>query len=181
MSKTRTPDDKLARKDISLPIRLFSPLDPITLATKLKDEMEASKKRTGRQVFGSGTESKMHLIYASRKGTKSSFLPELNATMTAHREGTLIEGIIKQEFEPDNFLLMWNSFIGVFFIVGLLFWIFTAAPLMFSLIFTGIPFLMLVSVNLLMWNSKEQKPHKNIGGPQDIIDFLEKTVDARSA
>lgn len=166
------------REVIKYDIDLFSPMDPISLAAKLKAEMELSKKRTGRQVYGFGSEKKMNLFYAKRKGTRN-FAAQLAANMSAHEGGTRITGNVRQILKDIPFVFIWCAFTGIFFLGFSLIWFAENAPLLAKLIASGIPGLMFISVLLLEWGRAEPKPPKDIGSPQDILDWLADIVDAR--
>lgn len=164
------------REIIEQDVRLFSPLDPITLATRLKDEMILSKKRTGRQVYGFGSEKKMNLVYAKRKGSRD-FAAQLAATMGEYQGGTLITGNTRQILKDIPFVILWCAFTGTFFMGSLVFW-FIDFDWLGRLMFSGIPALMFIMVLALEWGRPARKPPKDIGSAQDIIDWLAKTIDA---
>lgn len=158
-------------------IKLYSPLDPIALALKLKAEMKKRRRRKGYHVFGGGTEHDMKLTYR-RHGLKIGAAPYLTAEMSAHEGGTLIEGEIKQNEHPIPFFLMWNGFVGLFFVFSLFLWTVDDAPWIFNLIFSGIPGVMLI-IGLTAWYKTSKEEPEDPGTPQHILDFLADIVDAR--
>ncbi len=164
------------REILEQDVCLFSPLDPITLANRLKNEMELSKTRTGRQVYGFGTEKKMNLVYAKRKGSRG-FAAQLAATMEEHEGGTLMTGRTKQILKDIPFVILWCAFTGIFFAGSLVFW-FHDFDWLARLIFSGIPAVMFIMVLALEWGRPERRPPEDIGSAQDIIDWLAKTVSA---
>ncbi len=157
-------------------IKLYSPMEPIPLAKKLKAEMKKRKKRKGYHVFGNGTERKMFLTYR-RPGLKVGAEPILNAKMREHDGGTLIEGTMRQG-KAMPFFLFWNGFVGLFFLFSLVFWFIDDAPMIFNLIFSGIPAVML-AVGLTAAYKTRNDPPEDPGTPQKILNFLAETVDAR--
>ncbi|WP_422344373.1 hypothetical protein [Parasphingorhabdus sp.] len=157
-------------------ITLFSPMDPIPLAEKLKAEMKRRKKRKDRHVFGNGTERKMFLTFR-RPGFQNGGEPNLKAKMREHDGGTLIEGTIRQG-KAMPFFLFWNGFVGTFFLFSLLLWFVDEAPLFFNLFFSGIPAIML-AIGLTAAYKTRNDPPEDPGTPQKILDFLADTVDAR--
>lgn len=157
-------------------IKLYSSLNPIALALKLKAEMKKRKKRKGYHVFGRGREAKMALTYR-RRGFNNGSEPNLKAKMREHDGGTLIEGTINQG-KGIPFFLFWNGFVGAFFLFSLSLWLVGKTPLFFNLIFSGIPAVML-AIGLTAAYKTRNDPPEDPGTPQKILDFLAETVDAR--
>ncbi len=158
-------------------VKLFSPLDPIALATKLKDEMEKRKKRRGFHVFGRGTEKKITLIYG-RKNISMGIEPKLDGTMRAHDGGTLIEADITKRGNPKTFFIIWFTFLIPFIVIGCGSWFFDGPPLMFKIMFTGIPAIM-VGAGIFFLQASRKDKLDDYGTIHHIFDFLEKTVEAR--
>ncbi|GAB5487853.1 MAG: hypothetical protein Pars2KO_14230 [Parasphingorhabdus sp.] len=163
---------------MATPITLFSPLDPITLATKLKDEMAKRKKQSGFMVHGGGTEKKMNLVYGRRK-ISFGVEPKLQATMREHDGGTLISGELHEAGSKKQFLAVWFGFVAIFFMASLALWEFDDAPLLFNIVFSGIPGLMLIIFGLMVFKTRNDKDVDR-GTPQKILDFLAETVEAKS-
>ncbi|WP_109356406.1 hypothetical protein [Sphingorhabdus sp. EL138] len=157
-------------------IKLYSPMKPIPLAKELKAEMKKRKKRKDHHVFGGGTERKMFLTYR-RPGFKNGGEPYLKAKMREHDGGTLIEGTMRQG-KAMPFFLFWNGFVGLFFLFSLFLWFVDDAPIFFNLIFSGIPAVML-AIGLTAAYKTRNDPPEDPGTPQNILDFLAETVDAR--
>lgn len=157
-------------------IKLYSPLDPIALALKLKAEMKKRKGRNGYHVFGGGTEAKMALTYR-RRGFNNGSEPNLKAKMRKHDGGTLIEGTISQG-KGIPFFLFWNGFVSAFFLLSLSLWFVGKTPLFFNLIFSGVPAVML-AIGLTAAYKTRNDPPEDSGTPQRILDFLAETVNAR--
>lgn len=157
-------------------IKLYSPLDPIALALRLKKKMKGQEKRKDYRVFGGGTEKDMKLTYR-RPGLKIGVAPYLTATMSEHKGGTLIEGEIRQNKNPVPFFLIWNGFVGAFFLFSLFLWTVDGPPIFFNLFFSGIPGLMLI-IGLTAWYKTRNEEPEDPGTPDNILEFLAKTVDA---
>lgn len=158
-------------------VKLFSPLDPIALATKLKDEMEKREKHKGFHVFGGGTEEEITLLYG-RPDILTGIEPTLRGTMRAHDGGTLIEAKATKRGNPKIFFVIWFLFLIPFVAIGIGSWFFDGPPLMFKILFTGVPAIMLGAGILMLRRSLEKKPEE-FGTIYHIFDFLEETVDAR--
>lgn len=158
-------------------IKLYSPLDPIALALKLKAEMEARAKRRDRHVHGKGTELAMSLVYGNPNQLQGTE-PEFEATMESQGEGTLITGEMSQTKRPLPFFLIWNGGVGLFFLFSVALWFVEKLPILFNLFFSGVPGLMLTLGLTMAYQSRNDIPEKP-GKPQQIMDFLAETVDAR--
>lgn len=162
---------------MSKSVKLFSPLDPIALANKLKDEMEKRKKKKGFHVFGGGTEEKITLLYG-RKNISIGIEPKLDGTMRAHDGGTLIEADITKRGNPKLFFIIWFTFLIPFAAIGIGSWFFEGPPLMFKIMFTGVPAIMVAAGIFFLHASRNDKP-EDYGTIYHILDFLEEAVDAR--
>lgn len=171
---------KFSKKTVT-PVALFSPLDPIALAIILRDEMELSKKRSGNQVFGRGTERSMWLTYSKRRGggNRHVFAPKLKATMQPHDGGTLIKGEITQYSRLFPFIILWVAFLLPFAIGTQFIWL-SSAPIWFCALIASIAPAMIAFGLYLAPLSKEPKPPKDTGKPEHILDWLNKTVQAKS-
>lgn len=162
---------------MSQSVKLFSPLDPVALATKLKNEMEKREKRKGFHVFGGGTEEKITLLYG-RKNVSMGIEPKLEGTMRAHDGGTLIEADITKRGNPKTFFVIWFLFLIPFVAIGIGSWFFDGPPLMFKIMFTGVPAIM-VAAGIFFLRASRKDKLKDYGTIYHILDFLEETVDAR--
>lgn len=158
-------------------VKLFSPLDPITLATKLKAEMEKREDNKDFHVFGGGTEEEITLLYG-RPHILTGIEPKLRGTMRAHDGGTLIEAKTTKRGNPKKFFVIWFTFLIPFVAIGISSWFFDGPPLMFKIMFTGIPAIM-IGAGILMFRQSLRKKPEDFGTIYHILDFLEETVDAR--
>lgn len=138
--------------------------------------MVKRKKQSGFMVHGGGTEKKMELVYGRRK-VSFGVEPKLIATMSEYDGGTLIKGELHEARSKKQFLAVWFGFVSIFFMASLALWEFDDEPLMFNLVFSGIPGLMLVGFGLMVFKTRNDE-EVDQGTPQKILDFLLKTVDA---
>jgi len=92
------------------PIVLTSPLDPMAIATKLKEVLGTGDIAPVRGVTGKGSEQSMMLCYF-RPNVQNSFQAALNATIEPEGGGARIEGEIGT---PHSLLVfMWCWFGGL--------------------------------------------------------------------
>lgn len=138
--------------------------------------MAKRKKQTGFMVHGGGTEKKMKLVYGRRK-ISFGVEPMLLATMKEYNGGTLIKGELHEAGSKKQFLAVWFGFVSIFFMASLALWEFDDAPLLFNIIFSGIPGLMLVGFGVMVFKTRNDQ-EVDQGTPQIIVDFLAETVDA---
>lgn len=158
-------------------IRLFSPLAPVPLARRLEEEMDRewtqAEKNKGR-IFGQGTEHKIFLK-VERWGQTDDSAYSLEGTMRAERGGTQIDAKLGRGKKATFFVVFWFGFLSIFIIVGLLAALLADTPLPFTLMFTGIPAVMMVAGAWFFSHSAKR-------GPEDIARitaFLEDLIDAR--
>ncbi|MEO8375719.1 MAG: hypothetical protein ABI471_10875 [Sphingomonas bacterium] len=88
------------------PIVLTSPLDPMAIATKLKEVLGNGDIAPVRGVTGKGSEQSMMLCYF-RPNVQNSFQAALNATIEAEGGGARIEGEIGTPRSLLVFMLCW--------------------------------------------------------------------------
>lgn len=152
-------------------IRLTSPLDPIALATRLKERVPASvDDRTVAQVIGRGSEQAMTLFYY-RPHLHNDLATKLVATIEPDGSGSVIEGRIGAPTFGIAFLGCWMIFVLHFLLAGIVFFgAFRGATL-----FLLIPLAMLAFGALFGWFALRH-------GKRDaaaIRAFLAETVQAR--
>ena len=87
-------------------IALTSPLDPVAIATKLKDVLGDGSTAPVRGVTGNGSEQSMRLFYF-RPNIQNSFQATLAATIEPEGSGALIEGEIGTPHSLVVFLCWW--------------------------------------------------------------------------
>ena len=90
------------------PIVLTSPLDPMAIATKLKEVLGNGDVAPVRGVTGKGSEQSMMLCYF-RPNVQNSFQAALNATIEPEGDGARIEGEIGT---PRSLLLFMLCLLG---------------------------------------------------------------------
>ena len=157
-------------------ITLYSPLDPVALATKLKTVMKVNGKRTDWHVRGKGTQFDMSLTYM--KPSQEGNEPKFNAVMESHGEGTLISGTLSQSKIAIPFWVYWFVGVGVFYLFALSLWFFDT-PLLPRLLFLSFPtFMFFIGLRIAAHSRKQVR--EDPGTPQNILDFLAETVDART-
>jgi hypothetical protein len=78
---------------MSRKIILHSPLNPVTLATKLRDVLGGEKAKPKKGVTGHGSEQDM-MLFVYRPNIQTNMNVRLTATMRPDGSGTRIEGKI---------------------------------------------------------------------------------------
>lgn len=98
-------------------IALHSPLDPVAVATRLRDVLgDRSKPAAGAGVTGNGSVTEMTLFYY-RPNLQNSFQTRLIATMDAEGSGTRIAGKIGVAGGVKVFMALWFGFLIAFMAV----------------------------------------------------------------
>jgi len=156
-------------------ITLHSPLDPVTLAKKLRDVLGGEDAKPKAGVTGHGSEQDM-MLFVHRTNVRTNMNVRLVATMIPDGTGTRIEGKIGPSSDINCFMIMWFGFLSIFLIVAG-FAAYSGAPFEFWGMFGGIPLAMLVFGAVLFRVGRGPKG-KDEGA---ILDFLAKTVQAREA
>ena len=156
-------------------ILLHSPLDPVTLATKLRDVLGGEDAKPQAGVTGHGSERDMTL-FVYRRSFRSNRNITLTATMEPDGTGTRIKGKIGASSGITCFMIAWFGFLSIFVVfAGIA--AAQGAPFEFWGAFGGIPLAMMVLPALLfrMGTSTVAKDETT------ILQFLAKTVQAREA
>jgi hypothetical protein len=97
-------------------IALTSPLDPMTIATKLKHVLGDGSTAPVRGVTGNGSEQSMRLFYF-RPNIQNSFQATLAATIEPEGSGALIEGEIGTPRSVLVFMRWWFGGLAAFVIM----------------------------------------------------------------
>jgi hypothetical protein len=156
-------------------IVLHSPLDPVALATKLRDVLGGEKAKPKKGVTGHGSEQDM-MLFVYRPNIQTNMNVRLTATMQAEGSGTRIDGRIGAAGSVTGFKIFWFGFLSIFLIAAG-FAAYSGAPFEFWGMFGGIPLAMMIFGAVLFRvgrgpNGKDEKA---------ILDFLARTVQAREA
>ncbi len=161
-------------------ITLFSPLEPVALATKLKEEMEKREDRDDFHVFGAGTEDEITLIYGQNKN-RAGIEPRLQGKMRFYDGGTLIEAEVASVGNLGGlkvFLIIWCLALTPFLAIITVLWFTSDVPLIMKLFFTAVIFTML-GIGLLKMHGLNKHRQEDHGTVDHILDFLEETVEAK--
>lgn len=156
-------------------IVLHSPLDPVTLATKLRNVLGGTGAKPKAGVTGHGSEQDM-MLFVYRTNVQTNMNVRLVATMQPDGTGTRIEGKIGPASNVTCFMIMWFGFLSIF-LVAAGFAAAGGAPFEFWGMFGGIPLAMMVFGAVLFRVGRGPKG-KDEGL---ILDFLARTVQAREA
>ena len=158
-------------------IRFHSPYAPIPLAEILKTEMDrdwtAEEEKSGR-VVGSGTEEKFSLR-VERKNLRNDFSSRFGGELISDRGGTLIEGFLGRARSTTRFMYFWLSFVGLFFVAGVIMLISPDTQWPDKLAFFGVPaFMLAVGIGLMKFGGGNAKQDEG-----RILAFLRDTARAR--
>jgi hypothetical protein len=156
-------------------IVLHSPLDPVTLAKKLRDVLGGTDAKPKAGVTGHGSEQDM-MLFVYRRSFRSNRNITLTATMEPDGTGTRIKGKIGASSGITCFMIAWFGFLSIFVVfAGIA--AAQGAPFEFWGAFGGIPLAMMVLPALLfrMGTGIVAKDETT------ILQFLAKTVQAREA
>ena len=154
-------------------IVLQSPLDPVALATKMRDVLGDRDAKPKPGVTGQGSEQDMTL-YVYRSG--SSAMTKFDATMDAAGSGTRIEGKFGIGRGLVLALAMWCGFLAMFLAIGLSV-VAGGGPLGVGIPFILIPSAMIAIPFLLFWSGTRTNQQDQAA----ILAFLAETVEARPA
>ena len=160
---------------MSRKIILRSPLDPVALATKLRDVLGDEKARPKKGVTGHGSEQDM-MLFVYRPNIQTNMNVRLTATMRPDGSGTRIEGKIGPASNVTFFMIFWFGFLSIFLVIAA-FSAASGAPFEFWGIFGGIPLAMMVFGALLFRVGRGPKGKDE----KAILEFLARTVQAREA
>lgn len=161
-------------------VTLFSPLEPIVLATKLKEEMEKREDRDDFHVFGGGTEDEITLIYGHNED-HTGIEPRLQGKMRFYDGGTLIEAEVTSVGNLGGlkvFLIIWCLALTPFLAISTVLWFISEVPLIGKFFCTVVIFAML-GIGLLKMRGLNKHRQEDHGTVDHILDFLEETVDAK--
>lgn len=156
-------------------IVLHSPLDPVALATKLRDVLGDEKAKPKAGVTGHGSEQDM-MLFVYRPNIRTNMNVRLVATMQPDDTGTRIEGKIGPASYVTCFMVFWFGFLSIFLVIAG-FSAANGAPFEFWGIFGGIPLAMMAFGALLFRLGRGPKGKDE----EAILDFLARTVQAREA
>lgn len=155
-------------------IVLHSPLDPVALATRLKERVPAAvDDKTVAQVIGRGSEQAMTLFYY-RPRFRNDLATKLVASIEPDGGGSRIEGTIGAPTAGMVFLGCWMVFVTLFLLGPLALWL-GGAPLLVVGPMLGIAGGMLAFGLLFGWLAL----HHGKRDAAAIRTFLAETVDAR--
>jgi hypothetical protein len=158
---------------MSRKIILHSPLDPVTLATKLRDVLGDEKAKPKAGVTGHGSEQDM-MLFVYRPNIQTNMNVRLTATMQSDGSGTRIEGKVGPASYVTCFMVFWFAFLSIFLVIAG-FSAVSGAPFEFWGIFGGIPLAMMAFGALLFRLGRGPKGKDE----KAILDFLAHTVQAR--
>lgn len=153
-------------------IDLYSPLPPEEIARKLKAIMDDPMPDAKARVFGNGSQYDMTLRYA-RRNVQNTMAPQLDAAMEPYGGGTRIKGEIGQTTAGRMFPIFWFGFLSLFVIVGVTVAWFVPGALLFGVIFSGIPILMMVIGGFAFRAGGKGETDK-----AEIMDFLRRELSA---
>jgi hypothetical protein len=156
-------------------IVLHSPLDPVTLAKKLRDTLGGKDAKLKAGVTGHGSEQEM-MLFVYRPNIQTNMNVRLTATMQPDGTGTRIEGKIGPAGSVTGFKIFWFGFLSIFLVAAVIAAA-SGAPFEFWGIFGGIPLAMMVFGALLFRVGRGPKGKDE----KAILDFLARTVQAREA
>lgn len=160
---------------MSRKIILHSPLDPVTLAKKLRDVLGGEDAKPKAGVTGHGSEQEM-MLFVYRPNIQTNMNVRLTATMQPDGTGTRIEGRIGPAGSVTCFMVFWFGFLSIF-LVAAGFAASGGAPFEFWGMFGGIPLAMMVFGGVLFRVGRGPKGKDEA----KILQFLARTVQARAA
>jgi len=160
---------------MSRKIILHSPLDPVALATKLRDVLGGEKAKPKKGVTGHGSEQEM-MLFVYRPNIQTNMNVRLTATMRPDGNGTRIEGKIGPASNVTCFMIFWFGFLSIFLVIAA-FSAASGAPFEFWGMFGGIPLAMMVFGAVLFRVGRGPKGKDE----KAILEFLARTVQAREA
>jgi hypothetical protein len=155
-------------------VNLYSPLSPTQIATRLKAIMEDDMPDAKARVYGSGTQYDMQLRYVQRNFRDSS-APSLTAEMEPWGSGTLITGDVGRSPMARLFPFIWFGFLSIFVLAGIVIMAFLPDGLIFGLMFTGVPVLMMVIGGLVFRLAPDTD-----GDGDEIMAFLQRELNVRT-
>ena len=97
-------------------IVLTSPLDPMAIATKLKDLLGDGNAAPVKGVTGNGSEQSMALFYF-RPNIQNSFQATLTATIEPEGSGARIEGLIGTPRSLQVFMWCWFGLLSTMLVM----------------------------------------------------------------
>jgi len=156
-------------------IVLHSPLDPVALATTLRDVLGGEKAKPKKGVTGHGSEQEM-MLFVYRPNVQTNMNVRLTATMRPDGTGTRIDGRIGPSGSVKFFLIFWFGFLSIFLVVAGVAAM-SGAPFEFWGMFGGIPLAMMVFGAVLFRVGRGPKGKDE----KAILEFLARTVQAREA
>ena len=156
-------------------VLLRTPLDPVSLATRLKGVVPGRiTAATPAGVMGSGSERTMTVWY-HRPRRYNSLQTRLVATIRPFDTGSLIEGSIGSPPGGRLFLECWVAFVTAFLAIALVATIGLRAPSALAVPMVGIPLAMLALGILFGWLALRHGAHDR----DAILAWLADTIDAR--
>jgi hypothetical protein len=156
-------------------IARHSPLDPVTLAKKLRDVLGGEEAKPKAGVTGHGSEQDM-MLFVYRTSVRTNMNVRLVATMQPDGSGTRIEGKIGPASNVTCFMIFWFGFLSIFLVIAA-YSAASGAPFEFWGIFGGIPLSMMAFGALLFRVGRGPKGKDE----KAILEFLARTVQAREA
>lgn len=150
---------------------LHSPLDPVTLATKLRDVLGERGDTPQPGVTGHGDDQQMTLFVFRRAG-ESNFV-RLIATIDPEGSGSRIEGRFGVVRALECGLILWCGFLSIFLLTGIAI-IRGGGAWEVGIPFIGISSFMIAFPLLLWWFGTRGRS----GDREQILKFLAGTVQA---
>ena len=151
---------------------LHSPLDPVALATKLRDVLGGRDAKMKPGVTGQGSDQEMTLFVFRRAG-EGNFVRFI-ATMEPDGTGTLIRGRFGVVRGLECGLILWVFILSIFVVTGTAIMI-GGGDFVFGLVFAGVPGAMILVPLSLWWFGTRGRS----GDREQILAFLAETVQAR--